>query len=313
MAMQVDLLTTDASSQVIELASERDWLEARRRGIGASEAAAVLGVSPYATPISLYADKLGLVEPDEEASEAIRWGLLLQPVIVARYKQVTKRPAWDVPPYTVRRSRAHPFMLASLDALTTIEGGARIPLEVKNVGGYRAADWREEPPLWVQVQAQHQMAVLGSEHASVAALIGGNQFVYCDVARNDRFVAVLIEQLGTFWDRLLMKEPPPVDGSAATKALLRTLYPKETPGLVVNLPSDAVEWDRLVAAAKASKTTAQKVIDEYENKLKAAIGEAECGVTQTGVAFAWKSVSVKGFTVAPRIDRRLTRKESTHE
>lgn len=310
MATQAELLTTDAS-EAIELETEKDWLAARRLGIGASEAAAVLGVSPYQSPMGLYADKLGLLGDDEAATEAIEWGLMLQPVIVGRYRYVTGRPTWETPPYTLRRSRSHPFMVATLDALTSIEGGPRVPLEVKNVGGYKAADWREEPPLWVQIQAQHQMAVLGSEQASVAALIGGNRFVFCDVPRNDRFIAALIERLGDFWEALLAHEPPAVDGTAATKALLRTLYPKETPGLVVNLPPEAVEWDSLLTAAKAAKKAAEEVITLHENRIRAAIGEAEAGVTQTGVAFCWKSVPVKGYTVQPRVDRRLTRQETT--
>ena len=306
MPTQAELLTTDAS-ELIELGTEADWLEARRQGIGASEAAAVLGVSPYATPISLYADKLGLVEPDAETSEAVAWGLILQPAIVGRYRSVTGRATWEVPAYTLRRSRVHPFMVATLDALTAIDG-PRVPLEVKNVGSYRAKDWTEEPPLWVQVQAQHQMAVLGSERASVAALIGGNRFVFCDVARNDRFIAALIEQLRVFWERLCAKEPPDVDGSRASQELLRKLYPRETAGLVVNLPPEAVEWDQLAQVARESERTAKKVVSEYENKIKAAIGEAEVGYLQTGARYEWKASERKGYTVAPTITRTLRRK-----
>lgn len=33
---------------------EKDWLEYRRRGIGGSDAAAILGISPFATARDLY-------------------------------------------------------------------------------------------------------------------------------------------------------------------------------------------------------------------------------------------------------------------
>lgn len=298
------------AAQAFELESEKDWLEARRQGIGASEAAAVLGLSPYQSPLQLYAEKLGLVEPDAERSEAIEWGLMLQPVIVGRYRKVTGRPTWeDEAPYTVRRSRSHPFMLATLDALTKIDG-PKIPLEVKNVGGYRREDWTEEPPLWVQIQAQHQMAVLGTEAASVCALIGGNRFVWCDLTRNDRFIAALIERLADFWARLLAKEPPPVDGTQASRELLTKLYPKDTPGLVVTLPGDAVEWDQQLQAAKEAKRVAEGIITEQENRIKAAIGEAEQGVLQTGTAYTWKATDRKGYTVEPTTVRTLRRRDA---
>ena len=40
---------------------EETWLEYRRKGIGGSDAAAILGVSPFATARDLYYDKLNLV------------------------------------------------------------------------------------------------------------------------------------------------------------------------------------------------------------------------------------------------------------
>ena len=44
-----------------------DWLNYRRRGIGGSDVAAILGVSPFRTARDIYYDKLGVVavEPDE--------------------------------------------------------------------------------------------------------------------------------------------------------------------------------------------------------------------------------------------------------
>lgn len=234
---------------------------------------------------------------------------MLQPVIVGRYRFVTGRPTYDVQPYTVHRSRERGFMLASLDALTAISG-PRVPLEIKNVGGYRADDWSDEPPLWVQVQAQWQMAVVGAPAASIGALIGGNRFVWADLDRNERFIAAMIERCRDFWARLLSKEPPAVDGSEATRDLLRTLYPRDTPGLVVNLPGEAVEWDQQLAVAKEAKRTAEAVITEQENRLKAAIGEAEAGLLQTGVSFTWKSSDRKGYTVEATTTRTLRRRES---
>lgn len=308
--MQTTIATAEPM-EVIELDTEAEWLAARRQGIGASEAPAVLGVSPYQTPLQLYAEKLGLVEPDPRASEAIEWGLMLQPVIVGRYRYVTGRPTFDVPAYTLRRSREQPFMLASLDALTDLAPDVhRVPLEIKNVGGYKASEWEDEPPIWVQVQAQWQMAVVGAPAASIGALIGGNRFVWADLDRNERFIAAMIERCRDFWARLLSKEPPAVDGSEATRDLLRTLYPRDTPGLVVNLPGEAVEWDQQLAVAKEAKRTAEAVITEQENRLKAAIGEAEAGLLQTGVSFTWKSSDRKGYTVEATTTRTLRRRES---
>lgn len=47
---------------------EKDWLEYRRRGIGGSDAAAILGISPFATARDLYYDKLKIVPFDDSES-----------------------------------------------------------------------------------------------------------------------------------------------------------------------------------------------------------------------------------------------------
>ena len=49
------------------------WLEARRKGIGGSDAAAILGMSHYSTPYSVFAEKMGAL-PEKEDSEAMRQG-----------------------------------------------------------------------------------------------------------------------------------------------------------------------------------------------------------------------------------------------
>src|SRR5262245_52949583 len=59
------------------------WLEARRKGIGASEIAAVLGISPWESPFSLYWRKVN--GWDYEPSSEMEWGTRLEPVIAEKY------------------------------------------------------------------------------------------------------------------------------------------------------------------------------------------------------------------------------------
>ncbi len=48
--------------------TEEEWLEYRRQGIGGSDAAATLGVSPFATAWDVYYDKLKIASyADEDA------------------------------------------------------------------------------------------------------------------------------------------------------------------------------------------------------------------------------------------------------
>lgn len=62
---------------------EKDWLEYRRRGIGGSDAAAILGISPFATARDLYYDKLKIVPFDDSESNwvATKMGHLLEDLV----------------------------------------------------------------------------------------------------------------------------------------------------------------------------------------------------------------------------------------
>ena len=42
--------------------SESEWLEKRRAGIGGSDSGAILGMNKYATPLSVYIAKKGLLD-----------------------------------------------------------------------------------------------------------------------------------------------------------------------------------------------------------------------------------------------------------
>src|SRR5258708_33425854 len=67
-------------------APEAEWLEARRRGITASEIAAVMGLSPYSSPYALYHQKTGDL-PGEEENDAMRPGSYMQGFVAYRFAE----------------------------------------------------------------------------------------------------------------------------------------------------------------------------------------------------------------------------------
>lgn len=289
--------------------TEKDWREARRQGLGASDAPVVMGLSPWRSPLQLYAEKLGLNEVAPEETERMRWGRRLEPLIIDVYAEVTRRTAERSNPLLIHRSDQQPFMQATLDGW--VSASDRLSpgvLEVKTTGLFRAEDWAEAPPLMYQVQVQHALAVVKAQWGSVVVLIGGQRLLWADVERNQPFIDVLIEKEAAFWNRLQAKEPPRPDDSAETAKLLRRLYPREQTGLVVTLPPEANEWDVALIRAKADKAEAEKRERLYKNLLQAAIGEAEAGALPDGTLYQWKARDVKGFTVEARVDRVLTRK-----
>ena len=310
MTQQIDLLPTEAVHTLEEYHTEAEWLTVRRSAIGASEAPIILGVSPYKRPVQLFTEKLGLTEPEPQ-TEAQAWGLLHEPNIARRYADETGHALVDPGRYTLHRSKDVAWMVATLDRLILRAEGQPTPavLELKCRKFAKPGAWEDEPPVDVLVQVQHQLAVTGYAWAAVAVLIAGSEFRRFVVPRHDEFIAKLLVAEHAFMEQMRTKTLPAIDASEKTREALRSLYPKEQPGLVVNLPGEAVEWDLERTEAMLQEKAAQERKRAAENRLLAALGEAETGVLPNGVSFTYKATERAGYTVAPSIVRTLRRKE----
>lgn len=288
--------------------TREQWLEKRRQGIGGSDAAVVLGLNPWKSPLALYCEKAGIVEPDQAESEAIEWGNILEPVVAEKYAVVTGRRIIDAGRFAVRRNPDREFMLATVDRDIPEAEGQDGPgvLEVKTAGIFRREEWQEEPPLQYQVQLQHNLVVTGRLWGSFAVLIGGQRFMWCDVIRNENFCRLLIEKEEEFWDRVRRGDPPPADGSVSSAEVLSRLYPKET-GESVALPIEAFDWAAELEAVNATIKDCEGQKKALENKVKEAIGNAERGILPDGSGFTWKTVHRAAHHVEATSYRQLRR------
>lgn len=205
------------------------WLEARRQGIGGSDAAAAVGLSPYQSQLELWLDKTGRQTPPRKEEENIGyapmlWGSQLEHLVARHYQAHTG--------HRVRRVNAilqhpeYPWMLANLDREVVGTDEVDI-LECKTAGQYGAAQWKDGVPEHVQLQVQHQLAVTGKQVADVAVLICGQDFQVHRIHRNEKVIAQLIKLEEKFWQYVQTDTPPPADGSSSAANALQALYPKD--------------------------------------------------------------------------------------
>lgn len=264
-----------------------DQKQARLNGLGGSDAAAVVGLSPYKSPYQLFLEKRQEAPVSDEESECILWGSVLEEPVAEEWARRTNRKIRRQPMMT---SAAHPFMLVNLDR--QIIGDVRGPgvLEVKCFGEWsgRGISNLEQLPDHVYLQLQHALAVTEYEWGSVAILVGGQRLVHFDIERNDEVIAELIRQEAEFWERVQTGNPPSIDGSARTGELLKKLYPSDTgKTLVIDAPP-LIEAARLLVSAKAVVKNAEADITLYENQLKSAIGDASEAKIEGFGSITWK-------------------------
>ena len=302
----------------MEFSNRDEWLAARGLGLGSSDAPAILGVSRYKSPLQLYCEKLGLVERGPML-ERQKWGLVLEAPIADAFEQETGRAVLAPPPHTIQVHDTLDWLRCSVDRYQVPEAPKLPPpcegvgvLEVKNADIHLGSEWTSEPPIEYQVQLQHQLAVTGYQWGSIAALIGGNHFVWQDLKRDEDFIAILMAEEEKFYKRLLEKTPPPPDGSDGTKKLLAQLYPKDT-GVSIALPVEAVDWDERMRELKGVVKQANEEIQYFENLIKDKLKDATTGALPNGAAYVWKYQTRAGYTVEPTEFRMFTRKDSPDE
>ncbi|ALS66603.1 MULTISPECIES: YqaJ viral recombinase family protein [Pandoraea] len=264
--------------------SREDWLSVRKTGIGGSDAAAAVGLSPYMSPLELWMIKRGrdadLPKPDpDDTTDPVYWGTLLEPVVAASYTKQTGRRVRRI--NAVLRHPTIPWMLANIDR--EVIGAPEVSiLECKTAGEFGARLWREGVPEYVQIQVQHQLAVTGKPAADVAVLLCGQKLEVHRIVRDDALIARLIELEAAFWRYIQTDTPPPADGSESADRALRCLYPGT--GGTVDFTDDRALSSTFadLVSVRAQIESREAVEAQLKQTLTQAMGEADRAQFETG-------------------------------
>jgi len=271
--------------------SKEEWLTWRKKGIGGSDVAAICGISKYKSAVELWLEKTGQIEP-KESGEAAYWGTIMEPVIRQEFTLRTNLNVRLVP--SILQHPDLSFMLANLDGVVDDPICGECVFEAKTSSQFKQEQWADSIPEEYMLQLQHYMTVTGFQRAFIAVLIGGNQFRYKIVERDDELIELIIKLEKHFWHCVTTNTPPEMDGTEASSALLNRLYPVSNFRTQLLLPPEASSLIKQFEIAKAKEKEASEMKDEAGNKLKAQLGDNKSGVVN-GRTVTWKSISSEKF------------------
>lgn len=119
------------------------WLDARRDGIGASDAAAVLGLSHWKSNVQLWEEKCGLTAPEDISDKPyIQYGNAAEPLLRQFFQLDHPEYRTSFTPYKIIRHAEHPFITCTPDGeLEEVSTGRRGGLEIKTSKIRSGADW----------------------------------------------------------------------------------------------------------------------------------------------------------------------------
>jgi putative phage-type endonuclease len=168
--------------------------------------AAILGLSPWATPYDIFLDKRGLMPLAASDNAPMRWGRLLEPVLKHEYVHRTGFALATVP---MLRSHHHPFMLANLDGMVQEPGKRVVEFKTARTDSGWGEDGTDGVPMYYVLQVAHYMLITGCTLADVAVLIGGCDFRILHLVADPELQAMLVLAETEFWTRVENNDPPP--------------------------------------------------------------------------------------------------------
>lgn len=183
--------------------------EARKNGLGGTDVAAIMGLSPYKTPYELWLEKTGVIEPQTILTEdRLRLRHAHEETIAREYafRNNCKLRRVNKTLYHKKYS----FMLCHLDRIVL---GAHKILECKSSSAFMKQHFGDAGtdqifPHYV-IQVQHQMAITGFDLTDVAALIDIDDYREYPIQRDNDIIKVIEDACDKFWNFYVKEKVPP--------------------------------------------------------------------------------------------------------
>lgn len=265
------------------------WLAERRKGIGGSDVAAILGLSPWQTAVGVWLDKTGRA-PDRPETEAMRIGTELEDFVARRYTESTGR--------TVRRFNRmihRGCLVGNIDRLVVPDGEkvashmGEIKTDTLLECKTSSRDWADGVPIYYQTQVQHYMGLDERlEHADVAVLFLVHKgFDVIRVERDDAVIREMQARMAAWWERYVVRDemPPP-----ASEEDCRTLWAASNPGKTVTADEATADSVRRYRELADEAARAEDEMKALRDGICAAMGDAETLADASGRPMVtWKS------------------------
>lgn len=256
----------------IDTATPEEWQQERNKSIGGSDAAAVVGLNPYKGPFTLWAEKTGAVQPEDISHrESVRLGKFLEEYVAQRFSEETGKSVYKEP--ATLRNTAYPWAHANVDRLVA---GEPAGLECKTTSEINLRKFRSgEYPATYYCQCVHYMAVTGMQKWYLAVLVGNREFLWYEIPRDRAEIDALMEAEKVFWQKVLAREAPDMDGTPAESSALDAMYSPDD-GTEIDLTEYAETIRGYIALQKQVKSLKQSM-DAAANAIKMALGKSGKG------------------------------------
>lgn len=260
----------------------------RSKFLGGSDAAAVMGLSPWKTPVELWQEKTGRATKDDEADQQrqrmFARGHKLEPFIRDMTIEKLQDLGLRVELVAVNRLYSdpeHPFLSCEVDFelrlwgemeindRTFLFGGEHVNADAKSVSGFARKKWglenTEDVPIEYAAQFMHGLGVTGRRFCLVAALRSFDDVDIYWTIRDDETIAAMRAKEVQFWVEHVLADVPP---DPLTFSDIKLLFPTDNGEKIEATPEIAQKVTDLRRIRAATKD-----LEEQDEVIAFEIGE----------------------------------------
>ena len=264
----------------------QEWLKDREANpsIGASQSAAILGLSNWATPFDVWHELVNGFEAKED-NLTFRLGRELEPIIRTLFMEETGLKV--VNDNKIRISKSYPYITTNLDGMVV---GEKVPVEYKTT----AMGWDGEIPDQYFIQLQHQMFVTNTPHCYFAILCLGfkKELIIQRYERDDDFIDNMVTELVRFWEEYVeTKEPPPL----VSVSDARKLYMNEEPDTIVEADAETYKITKTLQRHNFDKSILDDKISDAKLKLMTILEERQILEYNGQTLATWKQSKARDY------------------
>lgn len=284
--------------------SRIDWLKFRQRGIGGSDIASACGLNPWQSQLALWHSKTSKIVEDEEENIPAEVGIALEPLMKIKLERwIEKEEGIEISVISVPYILQHPtnkIALANLDGAFIHPERKTCIAEYKTTSERNYKDWTDDNlPDYHYLQTQHYLYVTNCKYCYLAFLIGNRKFDVLIIERNEEVIKELVEKADYFWNTFVIpKVAPAPSGDISSGEALKSMYPREEEGKVIDLTGDGdiehnfVKIDFVNEQIKGMK----EELEVNKQAIKAKMGDSEVAICGEKKA-TWKEQERKEYIV----------------
>jgi putative phage-type endonuclease len=262
----------------------------RTKYIGGSDIGAILGLSPYKSPLEVWLEKTGK-KINRADSLPLRFGSFAEEFVASEYSRSTGFEL--VHDESIYIHPEHSFMSAHIDRFIQGGGGDQPPtkiLECKTANSFSTGNWGEagtdQVPMSYLCQCIWYMAITQIKRADLAVLFGNSDFRIYHITHDQALENLVIEKAITFWEGYVLKDiAPPV----SSQSDCHLLFQKGDPQKTVNATSENLELAKRLHLLNEEMATREDEIASIKQVFMSTMGDAESLLYQDQVLATWKA------------------------